>query len=370
MPEKIAEVRRLSAEEDMTEDMAASEILGISYEELGMTIATEWNFPKKIVQSMHNISPSELVVDPQDTEKLRMVATLSTEISNTLGMDLLKEEKADKLVKLIKDYKNYITVKEEKLDHLIAATSRDLNQLVGELNLDLREISINKQLEDWSGEEGPTTSDAEVLEFKTEAFKPMDAFFKEEDQEEGVSIFSKGIREINTSMLRPFVLNDIITIARPGGALEAFIEAKAGGKIRFIGLTGHYDPELLTRAVKAWPIDSVLLPVNPVEGNLGGFPTSTLPAARAKGVEVIGMKVLGGSHFFIPGTGITAELLIRFALSQPITLAIVGCSSPKEVKTLARIGHHFEPLSPEEQQEILDLYSPYARRLAFYRGMI
>jgi predicted aldo/keto reductase-like oxidoreductase len=163
---------------------------------------------------------------------------------------------------------------------------------------------------------------------------------------------------------------DFQTIAGPGGALEAFIEAKAGGKIRFIGLTGHYDPKILTKAVKAWPIDSVLIPVNPVEGILGGFLTSTLPAARAKGVAVIGMKVLGGSHFLIPGSGITAELLIRFALSQPVTLAIVGCSRPQEVKTLARIGRHFEPLSPEEQQQILDLYFPYAHRLAFYRGVI
>ncbi len=163
---------------------------------------------------------------------------------------------------------------------------------------------------------------------------------------------------------------DLQTIAGPGGALEAFIEAKASGKIRFIGLTGHHDPEILTRAVKAWPIDSVLIPVNPVEGILGGFLTSTLAAARAKGVAIIGMKVLGGSNYLIPETGITAELLIRFALSQPITLAIVGCSSPEEVKTLARIGRHFEPLSPEEQQRILDLYSPYAQRLAFYRGVI
>ena len=162
---------------------------------------------------------------------------------------------------------------------------------------------------------------------------------------------------------------DFQTIDGPDGALEAFVLAKDQGKIRFIGLTGHHDPELLTRAVKAWPIDSVLIPVNPIEGILGGFLTSTLQAARAKGVAVIGMKVLGGSHFVIPGSGISAEQLIRFALSQPITLAIVGCSTAEEVKTLARMGRQFVPLSPEEQQKILDFYSPYARRLAYYRGV-
>lgn len=163
---------------------------------------------------------------------------------------------------------------------------------------------------------------------------------------------------------------DFQTIAGPGGALEAFIEAKVKGKIRFIGLTGHHDPEILTRAVKAWPIDSVLIPVNPVEGILEGFLSTTLSAALEKGVAVVGMKVLGGSHYVIPQSGLTADRLIRFALSQPITLAIVGCSTPEEVKTLARIGRRFEPFSPEEQQQILDLFSPYARRLAFYRGVI
>ena len=195
-------------------------------------------------------------------------------------------------------------------------------------------------------------------------------------KKEALQELDRTLRNMGTDYLDLWQIHDVRTeedfqtIAGPGGALEAFTQAKAAGKIRFIGLTGHHDPEILTRAVKAWPIDSVLIPVNPIEGILGGFLTSTLAAARAKGVAVIGMKVLGGSNYLIPQTGITADLLIRFALSQPITLAIVGCSTPEEVKTLARIGRHFEPLSPEEQQQILDLYSPYARRLAFYRGVI
>jgi predicted aldo/keto reductase-like oxidoreductase len=164
--------------------------------------------------------------------------------------------------------------------------------------------------------------------------------------------------------------NEFDIISGPGGALEAFIQAKAQGKIRHIGLTGHHEPDLLTRAVHAWPIDSVLIPVNPIEVILGGFLTSTLRAAQDKGIAVIGMKVLGAAHYIFPQAGITVEKLIRFALSQPITLAIVGCSSAEEVKTLAQVGHSFEPLSPEEQQDIINTFLPYARRLAFYRGVI
>ncbi|MBI2877578.1 MAG: aldo/keto reductase, partial [Candidatus Tectomicrobia bacterium] len=117
---------------------------------------------------------------------------------------------------------------------------------------------------------------------------------------------------------------DLEAISAPGGALEAFIEARLLGRARFIGVTGHHDPDILTRAVREWPVDAVMMPVNPVEGSLGGFLTSTLPAAKEKGIAVIGMKVLGGFHYVLPEWKTSPELLIRYALSQEITLAIVG----------------------------------------------
>jgi aryl-alcohol dehydrogenase-like predicted oxidoreductase len=165
-------------------------------------------------------------------------------------------------------------------------------------------------------------------------------------------------------------VEDLETLAGPGGALEAFVQAKAAGKTRFIGVTGHHDPAILTRAVREWPVDAVLLPVNPVESALGGFLDSTLPEAQAKGLAVIAMKVLGAAHYLSPGAGITAEILLRFALSQPITTAIVGCSTADQVRTLARVGAQFQPLPPEELQKIVDLFRPHARRLAFYRGTL
>jgi predicted aldo/keto reductase-like oxidoreductase len=100
---------------------------------------------------------------------------------------------------------------------------------------------------------------------------------------------------------------DFQAISGPKGALEAFVEAKAKGKVRFIGVTGHHDPRILTRAVREWPVDSVLLPVNPVEILLGGFLTDTLAAAKRKGVAVIGMKVLGAAHYVIPNSGMKKQ---------------------------------------------------------------
>jgi len=164
--------------------------------------------------------------------------------------------------------------------------------------------------------------------------------------------------------------DDMEMIAGPGGALEAFVEAKAAGKTRFVGVTGHHDPGILSRAVKEWPVDAVLMPVNPVEAVLGGFLDDTLNAAKEKGVAVIAMKVLGASYYLSPEAGVTVQALIRFALSQPVSLAIAGCSSPEEVKALADAGRDFQPMSEEEQQKLLYLFRPHARRLGYYRGVV
>jgi len=161
---------------------------------------------------------------------------------------------------------------------------------------------------------------------------------------------------------------DFEAIAGPGGALEAFVKAKAEGKVRFIGVTGHHDPAILTRAVKEWPIDSVLMPVNPVEGILGGFLDTTLPAAGEKGIAVIGMKILGASHYLFPDAGITPEVLIRYALSHPVTLVVVGCASLQEVRALAHVGRNFTPMPPDNMRRVEGLFAPHARKLAFYRG--
>ena len=68
--------------------------------------------------------------------------------------------------------------------------------------------------------------------------------------------------------------------------------------------------------------------------------------------------------------GLAGEVLIRFALSQPIQVAIVGCSSPGHVRMLAQAARRLEPMTDEEKEQISSAFRPHARRLAFYRGVL
>lgn len=163
---------------------------------------------------------------------------------------------------------------------------------------------------------------------------------------------------------------DIEQVEGPGGALQAFMEAKDTGLTRYLGVTGHHDPRILLHAVQSWPVDAALMPVNPVEASIGGFMDAVMPAALDRGLAVIAMKVLGGSHHISAMDGITAELLLRFALSRQISTAVVGCKSSEEASLLAAAGREFQPLAEEEQEWLVEQFRPHARRLAYYRGVI
>jgi aryl-alcohol dehydrogenase-like predicted oxidoreductase len=196
------------------------------------------------------------------------------------------------------------------------------------------------------------------------------------DRQGALSDLEKTLKRLHTDYLDLWQIHDIRSkgdldaLSGPNGALEAFVEAKKAGKVLNIGVTGHYDPNILAKAVAEWPIDSVMMPINPVEEILGGFLTTTLNEARRKRIAVIGMKILGASHYILPKFNISADILIRYALSHAITVGIVGCSSADEVQNLVRAGSSSKQITQQEKDFILNVFKPHARKLAFYRGVI
>lgn len=177
-------------------------------------------------------------------------------------------------------------------------------------------------------------------------------------------------------------LHDVRSLAEldemeaPGGALEAFLAAKQAGKVRHVGVTGHHDPAVLTAAVERWPVDTVLLPVNPMEGVLGGFLTQTAPAARAKGLGIVGMKALGGAGGWggagggrLVQAGFGPTELLAYALAQDVDVLIVGCATSAEVQALVAASLA-PPMDAAGQAAVVAAMRPKAGHLASYRGVL
>ena len=82
------------------------------------------------------------------------------------------------------------------------------------------------------------------------------------------------------------------------------------------------------------------------------------------------MKTMGAGNYIHPEAGLTPENLIRFALSQDVDLVIVGCSTPDEARLLASMGKDTRQMEEEEQNRLVEIVRPYARNLAYYRGVL
>ena len=138
--------------------------------------------------------------------------------------------------------------------------------------------------------------------------------------------------------------------------------------MRFIGITGHHDPEVLRQALKMYEFDTVLLPVNPAEP----YHASFLPLAQEamdRGMGVIAMKTLCRGQ--LPQLAeepdaIVGELL-AYALSNPVSLAVVGADSGAQVHHLATAARNFIPMTLEEQQALEEAVEPIARQLMYYK---
>ena len=161
--------------------------------------------------------------------------------------------------------------------------------------------------------------------------------------------------------------DDIESIFGQGGALEAFTQARQEGRVRFIGVTGHHDPVVLGRCLDLFDFDTVLMPVNPAEPQYKNFLSSVLPRAMRKGMGIIGMKVyMRGLAARIPWFS-SMEPFFRFALTYPITTAVIGCDNLDQLEANVRIATSFVPMDSEENDSLVNAVRPFARQLMYYK---
>ncbi|MFO1487093.1 MAG: aldo/keto reductase [Verrucomicrobiota bacterium] len=139
----------------------------------------------------------------------------------------------------------------------------------------------------------------------------------------------------------------------PGGSAEALDEARKQGKVRYVGFTGHQSPDVhLSMLAHDYPFDAVLMPINAFETHRSGFRTRVLPEVHKRGLGSLGIKSLGGNARAIKDGRLTARQAIRFALSQPLTVQIVGMNSVEQLRDNLEIARTFTPMPAEEQEKL------------------
>ncbi len=160
--------------------------------------------------------------------------------------------------------------------------------------------------------------------------------------------------------------NDPDRIFAAGGAMEAALEAKQAGKIRYICFTGHKSPAihlnmLQTAAKNQFRFETVQMPLNVMDAHYDSFEEKVLPVLVKNNIGVLGMKPMG-DHFILETKTATPIQCLHYSMSLPTSVVITGCDSMKILEQALIAARTFRPLEPSEIKAILAKTGPAAQQ--------
>lgn len=140
----------------------------------------------------------------------------------------------------------------------------------------------------------------------------------------------------------------------PDGAVEALTRAKQQGKVRYVGFTGHKDPDIHLKMLShRYPFDTVQLPLNPFDKNYRSFQDHVVPEALRQGITPIGMKSMCGGGNPIKRGVATPQELLRYAMSVPgIMTTVSGIDSYDVLVQNLAIAEAFTPMPAAEMRAL------------------
>jgi aryl-alcohol dehydrogenase-like predicted oxidoreductase len=159
--------------------------------------------------------------------------------------------------------------------------------------------------------------------------------------------------------------DDLARLQAPDGALKALYELRDQKVVRCIGMTSHTDGATMARAIAECDLDCVQMAMNPARAN--GFEELALPAAVKKDLGIVCMKVTAQEKLVGDGPGkASMEDLLRYALTLPVSTAVVGMPRTEFVNTNITLARAFVPLSGEEQDKVRQRVAPAQAAIAAY----
>jgi uncharacterized protein len=146
---------------------------------------------------------------------------------------------------------------------------------------------------------------------------------------------------------------EVDELLAPGGAIEAFVQAKKQGKVRHIGFTGHHDPTVHQRLLDSFDgWETVQHPVNLIDPHYLSFIQSVLPNVRKKGLGMIGMKS-NAMGPILANRIATIEECLRFSLSHDVDTLASGAETVEQLEQNVAVYKAFKPLSKQEISSLL-----------------
>jgi len=201
--------------EGLSEDQASTEVLGVSYRELGVGMARQWNFPDRLVQGMQPVTARDLTSPKTDADKLKIAASLANELCATaLGTN--ESQKALALDALVKRYGGAIKLDSKALTAAIDTGLKEMAESAPALNLPVKNSASLNTIKTWAGDSTEAATDTEDTvgtdtDVLLQNVTAMDATDNSADTvHDAEQILSAGIRDVTETLVSDFALNDVL----------------------------------------------------------------------------------------------------------------------------------------------------------------
>ena len=154
------------------------------------------------------------------------------------------------------------------------------------------------------------------------------------------------------------------------GAIKAVDEAKAQGLVKFSGVTGHYEPDIIAEALRRYDFDTTLISLNAADKHHPRpFSTNVLPLAQEKNVGVIAMKVPAYGRLFKPNLLKGMEQAMGYSLSLPgVHNCVIAAENPAQLESNVQVAQKYQALNQAQMEEIEQLTVNAGEDGSFFRN--
>ncbi len=168
------------------------------------------------------------------------------------------------------------------------------------------------------------------------------------------------------------------------GAIKAFEKARSEGVVKFLGITGHYEPMILKQCIERFDFDTILMAVNGADVHYLSFKNYLLPEVQKKGMGIISMKVATRGRMLsswtpppldeqpermatkLPGA-LSIKEALEYNMTLPVSTTIIGVDDVEQIEENVKIASEFSPLNNEQMASIEYKCLPIVRQGLYFR---
>jgi aryl-alcohol dehydrogenase-like predicted oxidoreductase len=155
------------------------------------------------------------------------------------------------------------------------------------------------------------------------------------------------------------------------GVFDVLLKAKADGKVKHIGFTGHQNPfalaRMLERTKESDIFDALLMPVNVLDPSYFSFIQNVMPVALERNIGITSIKSLADGRFFskkaeagwtsndplIPNY-LSIKEAMYFVWSLPVSVLVSGNENATFMREKIALARSFSKLTDEQRVELIE----------------